>query len=205
MGIRRHLTYANVTATLALVLALGAGGAYAVDMIGSGDVRNDSLLSKDLRDGEAVQGRDVGKDELGRREVDEASLTAGQLLGASGDSEPSCELNGVTFVDCVATTVRLRRRGKILTTATGAFFGDGDGQTNAVCELRVDGVGDPVGQAPGELSGTTSPSATQGLSRTLLSRSLPPGSHEAALACREVLGDATIESLTITAIAITGR
>jgi hypothetical protein len=205
MGIRRHLTYANVTATLALVLALGAGGAYAVDRIGTDDVRNDSLLSEDLRDGKAVQGRDVGPDELGRREVDEASLVAARLLDVSGNTGIACELDTAGFEDCVSTAVRLKRRGRLLTTATAAFFGTGPGEKNAQCEVRVNGAGDPVGQSPGELDSSTSSTATQGFARTLVFGPLPAGRHEVSLACDEILGEVTIDTPTITAIALTGR
>jgi hypothetical protein len=205
MGIRRHLTYANVTATLALVLALGAGGAYAVDRIGTDDVRNDSLLSKDLRDGEAVQGRDVGKDELGRREVEEADLIGSRILGVSGDAELECELEPATNRNCVATGVRLKRRGKVLATATGAFLGSGGGESNARCQLQLDGKGDPIGQSPGELAPTTSSTATQGFSRTLVFAGVSEGPHQVTLACEETGGEVTIDTPTITAIAITGR
>jgi hypothetical protein len=205
MGIRRHLTYANVTATLALVLALGAGGAYAVDMIGSGDVRNDSLLSKDLRDGEAVQGRDVGKDELGRREVDEADLIGSRLLDVSGNSNLGCELEAASLEECLATTVRLQRRGNILATATGAFFDSDSGPSNARCELRSGNGGDPIGQSPGDLSESTNSTNTQGFARTLVLGPLPAGRHEISLACVEIVGEVTIDTPTITAIAITGR
>ena len=46
--LRRHLTYANVTATLALVLSLTAG-AYAAVRITGQEVVNRSLTGKDIR------------------------------------------------------------------------------------------------------------------------------------------------------------
>ena len=55
---RRHLTYANVTATLALFIALG-GGAYAISKIGSKDIRNGAIRSADLRNHRAVAASDV--------------------------------------------------------------------------------------------------------------------------------------------------
>jgi hypothetical protein len=205
MGIRRHLTYANVTATLALVLALGAGGAYAVDLIGSGDVRNDSLLSKDLRDKRAVGGRDVQKDSLGGREIDEHDLAASRLLNVKGDAGPTCALDVAAYTDCASATVRLPKHGKIHATAAGAFFGDDSGQTNARCEIRLDEAPSSVGISPGEVSGATSATATQGFARTVVFEAVAAGSHDVALACEELLGEASIASPTITAIAITGR
>jgi hypothetical protein len=58
MRIRRHLSYANVTATAALFVALG-GGAYAVSEVNSRDIANDSIKSVDLKDRRAVRGGDV--------------------------------------------------------------------------------------------------------------------------------------------------
>jgi hypothetical protein len=205
MGIRRHLTYANVTATLALVLALGAGGAYAVDRIGTDDVRNNSLLSEDLRDRKGVMGRDVGKDELGRREVDEADLVATRLMDISGDANLGCELESAAFEECVATTVRLERRGTIVATATGAFYDSDPGPSNARCELRSGEGGDPIGQSPGDLDDSTDSTNTQGFARTLVFGPLPAGRHKVSLACDEILGEVTIDTPTITAIALTGR
>ena len=48
MNLRAHLTYANVTATLALFVALG-GSAYAAATITGRDVRNNSLTGRDVR------------------------------------------------------------------------------------------------------------------------------------------------------------
>ena len=50
--IRSRLTYANVASSIALFIALGTGGAYAADTIGSADIINESILSEDLKNGE---------------------------------------------------------------------------------------------------------------------------------------------------------
>ncbi len=47
-----QLTYANVVSTLALVLVVGGGAAYAADTIGSSDVIDETLLSQDVKNGE---------------------------------------------------------------------------------------------------------------------------------------------------------
>jgi hypothetical protein len=72
-GLRRRLTYANVMATIAVFIALG-GGAYAAAKIDSGDVKDNSLKSVDLKDGKGVQGADVAPDSLGGAAIDETSL-----------------------------------------------------------------------------------------------------------------------------------
>ena len=61
--IRRHLSYANVTATVALFLALG-GGAYAVSKVSSREIANDSIRSVDLKDRKAVKAKDVKRNGL---------------------------------------------------------------------------------------------------------------------------------------------
>jgi hypothetical protein len=40
---RPPLSYANVTATLALVVAIGTGGAYAASQLGRNDVRSKNI------------------------------------------------------------------------------------------------------------------------------------------------------------------
>jgi hypothetical protein len=57
----RHLSYANVIATLALFVALG-GGAYAAialpkNSVGSAQVKNGSLLARDFKKGQLRAGR----------------------------------------------------------------------------------------------------------------------------------------------------
>src|SRR4051794_25844810 len=80
--LRHRLSYANVTASLALFLALG-GTSYAVLHVGSRDVvdnslrsrdiRNASLLSRDLRD-RTVRARDMHRNGLGSGVIKESAL-----------------------------------------------------------------------------------------------------------------------------------
>ena len=92
----RHLTYANVTATVALFIALGSG-AYAVSQVGSGDIKNDSIRSIDLKNRHGVKGRDVKRNSLGGREVDETALNANRIVRTSGSSGgPNCNPNSGT-------------------------------------------------------------------------------------------------------------
>ena len=44
-----RLTYANVVATLALFIAVGTGGAYAVSKIDGSDIRNRSLTGREFK------------------------------------------------------------------------------------------------------------------------------------------------------------
>ena len=49
--LRSRVTYANVTATLALALALSTGGAYAAAQIGAGDIKDDAVRTRHIADG----------------------------------------------------------------------------------------------------------------------------------------------------------
>src|SRR5689334_20608632 len=58
--LRRKLTFANVCSSIALVVALGTGGAYAAGgTIGSADIIDESIQSVDLKNGQ-VHTSDLG-------------------------------------------------------------------------------------------------------------------------------------------------
>ena len=74
--LRSKLTYPHVVSTIALFIALG-GGAYALDgqnRVNSGDVKNNTLTSKDQKDGKGTKGVDVANNSLKGADVDESSL-----------------------------------------------------------------------------------------------------------------------------------
>lgn len=105
------MSYANVTASLALFLTLG-GTSYAVLHVGSNDVadnslrsrdiRNGTLLSRDLRD-RTIRGRDVHQDGLGSRVIKESAL------GTVPRATDSDRVGGATLQDlrlrCPSNTV----------------------------------------------------------------------------------------------------
>lgn len=57
-SVRRRLTYANVTATLALFLALTGGVVYAASKIGTADLRNGAVTAQKIK-GDAVSSRKI--------------------------------------------------------------------------------------------------------------------------------------------------
>ncbi len=67
---RRHLSYANVMATVAVFIALG-GSSYAALTITGADVRNGSLTKRDLRkntlDGSRIKESRLGKGSQGEK------------------------------------------------------------------------------------------------------------------------------------------
>ena len=81
-SLRKRLTYANVTATAGLFVALG-GTSYAVMSIDSTDVVNNSLRSADLRNNSVLSkdigigpssGQDLRRNGVGGGAVKESSL-----------------------------------------------------------------------------------------------------------------------------------
>jgi hypothetical protein len=74
--LRSRLTYANVASTIAMVAALGTGGAYAANTIGSADVIDESLLSQDIKDG------DVKTSDLKNSSVTSLKINNGSVLNA---------------------------------------------------------------------------------------------------------------------------
>jgi hypothetical protein len=202
MEIRKHLTYANVVATTALFIALG-GGAYAVSNVTSGEIKNDTIKSADLRDRKAVKGADVKRDALGGKEIAERSLDASGFLPVAGEEPGACDPSSTAFVDCAAVTVNLHRRSRILGIATGGQRSEGS-QASAECEIRIDGTPTPISANPGEAaSSNTSALATNGFARTVVTPELvASGSHQISLACNESDGDVRIQHPTIAAIAI---
>jgi hypothetical protein len=79
---RPQLSYANVTATLALVVATSTGGAYAAATIGSAQIKDDAVKSRhiasnnvktpDLKDGAVTEGK-----------LADGSVTTGKLADGS--------------------------------------------------------------------------------------------------------------------------
>jgi hypothetical protein len=200
--IRKHLTYANVVATLALFVALG-GGAYAVSNIASGDIKNDTIRSADLRDRKAVKGADVKRDALGGKEIAEQSLDAARFVRIAGDEPGACDPSSTALIDCAAVTIDFARRSRLLAFATGGQR-SASGDAKAECEVQVDGTSTALRANPGEQGfSNTAISATNGFARTLLTPDpLAAGTHEVSLACNEVEADVRIEDPTIAAIAI---
>jgi hypothetical protein len=71
------LSYTNVTATVALFVALG-GTSYAAASLTGADVRTGSVRGGDVRNG-SLAGRDVGNGSLAARDLRDGSLTSADL------------------------------------------------------------------------------------------------------------------------------
>ncbi len=202
--IRRHLTYANVTATIALVLAAGTGVVYAAGEIGSRELENNSVRTQDLKDRRAVRGKDVRRNTLGADEVKEQSLDGSRIVRLEGTQAGNCDPANSVWMDCVSQSLTLDSASQLMVTGTGGFYGEGPGAASAECELRFDGQDANVSDGPGEATtDNTSVVAVDGFARTVVSEELSPGPHTVALACQQIgTNDAQIRAPTIAVIAI---
>jgi hypothetical protein len=70
--LRRQVTYANVASTIALVLALGAGGAYAAGKIGSREIKKG-----------AVHTRQIGNRQVKRQDIAGGSINSGKVSNST--------------------------------------------------------------------------------------------------------------------------
>jgi hypothetical protein len=197
------MSYANVTATLALLFAMAGGAAYAVDKINSHDLVNGSIRSIDLKNRKAVHGVDVRRNTLTGKQIKERTLDGQAIVSLGGDETVDCIPNSFTaFSNCASTTLNLKRRSQVLVIATGNQESVG-GPAQASCRMSIDGARETLSVLPGEeTTKNTSGTATNGFARTLVGRSLGAGSHQFALACRRFSGRVRIDRPTIAAIAI---
>jgi hypothetical protein len=83
-------TYTNVTATIALFIALG-GTSYAAATLTGADVRNGTVTGSDLRQ-ESVTGRDVDNGTITGRDLKDRSLTSSDLGSLAGADLASGQL-----------------------------------------------------------------------------------------------------------------
>jgi hypothetical protein len=84
MKMLRRPSHSTIVAYLALFIALGAGGAYAANTIGSADVIDESLLSQDIKNGQ-VRASDIAANSIGSSRVVDNSLRGVDINQATLD------------------------------------------------------------------------------------------------------------------------
>ena len=109
MSLKRHLTYANLTSTLALVVALGTGTAYAANTIRSGDIVDGQVKNPDLATDAVgtskiaaggVRPSDLATGAVDSRVVKDGSLTFADLAGVDGPGTLSFSAGAVANGRC---------------------------------------------------------------------------------------------------------
>jgi hypothetical protein len=126
MKARPKLSYANVVATLALVLALGGGTVYAASKLGKNEVK-----SKNIAKG-AVKGSDIGKNAVTGPKVKDGSLQladlakgviSGDVAGtATGGPKTGIDTNTSSPLPLTGTTTFTTKPGEIAAVAAEAQF-----------------------------------------------------------------------------------
>src|SRR3954447_2794981 len=80
--LRRRLTFANVCSFLALTVALGTGGAYAANTVGSDDIIDDSIQSADIKNAQ-VKNPDLGADAVATGKIKDGDVQNADLADAA--------------------------------------------------------------------------------------------------------------------------
>jgi hypothetical protein len=212
LNIRRHLSYANVGVTVCLFLILAGGAAYATGELGSRDIKDNSLRSEDLRNRMAVRGKDVAHNALRGGQIAERTLKAESFAPLVGEGKAVCDLTVATgSVECVKTSIKLKRRSRLLVVATGGQESGGV-LTHASCAINIDGIDVGGGAAPGEEAiDNTSSAAQNGFALTFVTAgNAPPfhdgtlrrGRHAVALSCEKGVGSPKIDQPQISVLGI---
>lgn len=151
MNLRRHLSYANVIATLALFAAMG-GSSYAALTITGKQIRNNTIRSTDIRNG-TLQGRDVRPDGLSGSSIIESSLArvpdADMLdgLDSSAFERAGAKAADADRVDGVDSTELQRGSGQ--TVAGRRDWNASTGSASAQSVLDLPGIGAVIGTCVG--------------------------------------------------------
>jgi hypothetical protein len=150
---RRHLTYANVMATIAVFLALGGGAAFAAtqvlpkNSVGSAQLKKNAVTGRAIRDG-SIKGADVSEASLGKvpsaARADSATTAASAtnaVHATSADSATRATTAATATSAATATTAATAGTAASATTAGNA--GTVGGLSAAQLKLRC-----PAGTRP---------------------------------------------------------
>ena len=226
--LRPRLTYANVTATIALFVALG-GTSYglATGSIGSREIKNNSVRSKDVRNND-VRSKDVRNSSLLAKDFKPGELPTGSqgergptgATGARGATGPTfgrsgqgqCDPPTTAFLTCASTgSVNLPTSGRVLLIGASSWDNDltGSPPNSGTCHLTADGnaVGpfDPTFEVDaGEATTTHNPGQGGSVAVTAVSGVLTAGPHTFALRCNQTAGSIFFTDATISAVLLGG-
>lgn len=124
-GLRNRLTFANVASALALFIALGSGAALALpgkNSVNSGDVRNETLKSADVRNGKLAPvdffGERAGARAYGVVQDLGGAVEVARSRGVADVVQPA-SIGDPTGVVCISLNEQARR-----IAAPGVLVGD---------------------------------------------------------------------------------
>jgi hypothetical protein len=211
-AIANHLTYANVVATLALVIGVSGGVAYAANTVFSSDIVDGEVKTADLATGS------VRTLEIANRQIRTGDVRELDGFFEAASDVGSCSSDDHVPTSCASSVIDMDRPGKLLVNVTGEWrtfnlddlAGVGSGSDDAtlargICQLEVDGVGMGAAQVNAERSTTVANHPAGGtMALTGLSELLAPGSHTAEVICTEEDGDLDWGPINLTAALVAG-
>ncbi len=101
-GVRKHLTYANVMATLAMFAVLG-GGAYAAKKIGSSDIKKNAVRSKHIKKNN-VKSSDIGKNQVKSSDIKNGKVKASDIKDGDVGSTDLAD-GGIAGIDVASNAL----------------------------------------------------------------------------------------------------
>lgn len=208
--IRSRFTYANVMSTLAVVLVLAGGTAWAASLT------KNSVFSRHIANGEVkrpdMAASAVNSGKVANGSLLQADLATGVLPSARviGFEHASCNLDtsapGETqegYQPCVSGELVLAQPARVHVLATGNWFGSGGGTAVGKCRLVVDTNPGPD-VSMGEIGDTTGPASEHAFVLQDVTGKLAKGAHTFTLQCQEQLGDMDWTNVVVTATTLTG-
>ena len=198
--VRSRLTYANVVSTLALMVAVGGGAAYAANTVFStdivdGQVKNPDLGTNSVRTGkvlnETLTGADIANGSLAGADLGVTVRSGQQPLGACGTV--------AAYSDCVSVPITNPRPQRLLLIASGEWSTGGSGGTGE-CIMEVDDNGTFLGRrtfaeiGQGSVPASFAMNATTGI--------VPAGSHYVDVSCHQISASTTVGDVDLSVVAI---
>ena len=101
-----RFSYANITSTLALVVALGTGGAYAAGQITSSDIKNHTITGKDVK-ANALTGAAIKESSLKPSCAKTMAYVAGMCIEKTARVSSTGTSLGEDLVVCLAKGWRI--------------------------------------------------------------------------------------------------
>ena len=218
-GTPRHLTYANVMSTLAVVLVIGGGAAYAANTvfstdivdgqvkiadIGQGAVATSEVLN-DTASGGGLAAADLRSGSVGTAEVADQSLK-GADLGVRvrsekqvDDGSPAAVCGTTTdFEECVTVFFTVPRPQRLLLVGSGEFQG-ATGVNAGECSFSVGNLAD-LGLRT--FSGDGDTATGPNIAMNSVTGVLAQGAYEIAIDCREIQGNLQVSNTELSVAAL---
>ena len=142
MTARPRATYANLMSTLAVVLALSTGTAYAANLgknsVKAKNIASNAVQQRHISDG-AVQGSDLANGAVGTKAIDDGSVASGDLAGSSvsGVKIADGSVGGADLADGSVGAADLADNSVGAPELANGSVGTGELATNAVTDAAL--------------------------------------------------------------------